>query len=106
MHGRDLWVRSPPDPLSRIAVRVEMLSCSKHPSTESYNKGEIMGINRWSDVEQRKMNEYEAKAADLEDPRPEVNVPDGTQRITASIEPSENPEKQRVVEKLKKLEEN
>ncbi len=65
-----------------------------------------MGINRWSSIEQRKMNEFEAKAADIEDPRPDVNIPDGTSRVAASTEPSEDSEKQRIVEKLMKLENN
>jgi hypothetical protein len=55
-----------------------------------------VGINRWSDIEQRKRNETEAKAGDE---LPAENKGDASSRVQASEEPAE--EKRRVVEKLK-----
>jgi len=64
-------------------------------------KGEPMGINRWSDIEERKRNETDAKAGD--------EVPKGkkgsaSSRLQASGEPAEDEEKRQVVEKLEKRE--
>ena len=56
-----------------------------------------MGINRWSDVEQRKRNETEAKAGD-EIPKNEKG--DASSRLQASEGPAEDEEKREVVEKL------
>jgi hypothetical protein len=58
-----------------------------------------MGINRWSDVEQRKRNETEAKAGD-EIPKNEKG--DASSRLQASEGPAEDEEKRDVVEKLRK----
>jgi hypothetical protein len=60
-----------------------------------------MGINRFSDVEERKRNETDAKAGD--------EVPKGkkgntSSRLQASEGLAEDEEKREVVEKLKKRE--
>jgi hypothetical protein len=60
-----------------------------------------MGINRWSDVEERKRNEADAKAGD-EIPKKEQG--DASSRLEASEGPSEDPEKREVVEKLRERE--
>ena len=60
-----------------------------------------MGINRWSDVEQRKRNETEAKAGD-EIPKDEKG--DASSRLQASEGPAEDEEKPEVVEKLRERE--
>ena len=60
-----------------------------------------MGINRWSDIEERKRNEADAKAGDEV---PKDNRGDASTRLQASEEPAENEEKRQVVEKLEKLE--
>ena len=56
-----------------------------------------MGINRWSDIEERKRNETDAKAGDE---LPKGKKGDPSSRLQASEEPAENPEKREVVEKL------
>jgi hypothetical protein len=64
-----------------------------------------MGINRWQGgIESRKLNEKEAKANDIEEEISEEKKGDSSSRIGASDEPDENPEKRRVVEKLKERE--
>ena len=64
-----------------------------------------MGINRWSGgIEDRKRNEREAKAGDLEEGISEEKKGDSSSRLEASDEPEENPEKRRVIEKLKERE--
>ena len=60
-----------------------------------------MGKNRWSDVEQRKRNETEAKAGD-EIPKDEKG--DASSRLQASEGPAEDEEKREVVEKLRERE--
>ena len=60
-----------------------------------------MGINRWSDVEQRTRNETEAKAGD-ELPKNEKG--DASSRLQASEGPAEDEEKREVVEKLRERE--
>ncbi len=60
-----------------------------------------MGINRWSDIEQRKRNETDAKAGD-EIPKDEKG--DASSRLQASEGPAEDEEKREVVEKLKRRE--
>lgn len=60
-----------------------------------------MGINRFSDVEERKRNEADAKAGD-EIPKAEKG--DAASRLQASEEPAEDPEKREVVEKLRERE--
>ena len=62
-----------------------------------------MGINRWSDVEQRKRNETEAKAGDE---IPKSDKGDAPSRLQASEGPAEDKEKREVVEKLRKREGN
>jgi len=57
-----------------------------------------MGINRWSDVEERKRNETDAKAGEELPPQKKG---DASSRVQASEEPTEDEEKRRVVEKLK-----
>ena len=60
-----------------------------------------MGINRWSDIEERKRNETDAKAGDE---IPAEKKGDASSRMQASEEPAENEEKREVVEKLEKRE--
>ena len=60
-----------------------------------------MGINRFSDIEERKRNETDAKAGD-ELPREKKG--DGSSRVESSQEPTEDQEKREVVEKLRKRE--
>ena len=60
-----------------------------------------MGINRWSDVEQRKRNETEAKAGDE---IPKTDKGDASSRLQASEEPAEDEEKREIVGKLRKRE--
>ncbi len=60
-----------------------------------------MGINRWSDIEERKRNETDAKAGDQ---LPAENKGDASSRLQASEGPKENEEKCEVVEKLKERE--
>jgi hypothetical protein len=60
-----------------------------------------MGINRFSDIEERKRNETDAKAGDEV---PEGKKGDASSRMQASEGPAEDEEKREVVEKLKKHE--
>jgi hypothetical protein len=60
-----------------------------------------MGINRRSDIEERKRNETDAKA---DEEVPKGNKGDASSRLQASEEPAQDREKRRVVEKLKKRE--
>jgi hypothetical protein len=60
-----------------------------------------MGINRWSDIEERKRNETDAKAGDE---LPKGKKGDTSSRLEASEGPAEDEEKREVVEKLKKRE--
>jgi len=65
-----------------------------------------MGINRWSGgIEDRKRNEREAKAGDLEEDISKEKKGDSSSRLEASEGPAEDDEKREVVEKLKKREE-
>ncbi len=64
-------------------------------------EGEGVGINRWSDIEERKRNETDAKAGDQ---LPAENKGDASSRLQASEGPEENEEKREVVEKLKERE--
>lgn len=58
-----------------------------------------MGINRWSGgTEDRKRSEKEAKAGD---DVPKENKGDTSSRLEASEEPAQDPEKRRVLDKLK-----
>ena len=61
-----------------------------------------MGINRWSDIEERKRNETDAKAGDE---LPEKEKGDASSRMEASKDPAEDEEKSRIVEKLREREE-
>jgi hypothetical protein len=60
-----------------------------------------MGINRWSDIEERKRNETDAKAGDE---LPKGKKGDASSRLEASEGPAEDEQKREVVEKLKKRE--
>ncbi len=60
-----------------------------------------MGINRFSDIEERKRNETDAKAGDE---LPKEKKGDASSRVEASGEPAESEEKREVVEKLKERE--
>ena len=57
-----------------------------------------MGINRWSDQEERKRREMDAKAGEK---IPEESKGDASSRIKSSQGPAEDEEKRRVTEKLK-----
>ena len=66
-----------------------------------------MGINRWQGgIEERKRNEKEAKAAEIDEEIHEEGKKGGgpSSRLEGSEEPEENPEKRRVIEKLKERE--
>jgi hypothetical protein len=60
-----------------------------------------MGINRWSDTEERKRQETAAKAGEQV---PEETKGDISLRLEASEGPAEDEEKRRVVEKLEERE--
>jgi hypothetical protein len=60
-----------------------------------------MGINRFSDIEERKRNETDAKAGDEV---PKGKKGDASSRVQASKGPAESEEKREAVEKLKKRE--
>ena len=62
-----------------------------------------MGVNRWSDIEERKRIETGAKAGDE---LPEEKEGDASSRLESSKDPAEDEEKRRVVEKLRKQEED
>jgi hypothetical protein len=62
-----------------------------------------MGINRFSDIEERKRNETDAKAGD-EVPKGEKG--DTSSRVEASEGPAEDSKKREVVEKLKEREQD
>lgn len=62
-----------------------------------------MGVNRFSDMEERKKNETDAKASDE---IPEGKKGDASSRVEASEEPAEDSEKHRVLEKLKDREQD
>lgn len=62
-----------------------------------------MGINRWSDIEERKRNEKEAKAGDE---LSEGKKGDPSSRLEASNEPGEDEEKRRVAEKIRDREQD
>jgi hypothetical protein len=64
-------------------------------------KGAGMGINRWSDIEERKRNETDAKA---DDEVPKGKKGDPSSRVEGSEGPVENQEKRKVVEKLENRE--
>jgi hypothetical protein len=60
-----------------------------------------MGINRFSDIEERKRNETDAKAGDEV---PKRKKGDASSRLQACEGPAETEDKREVVEKLKKRE--
>ena len=60
-----------------------------------------MGINRFSDIEERKRNETDAKAGDE---IPKEKKGDASSRLQASEGPAGDEEKREVVEKLRKRE--
>jgi hypothetical protein len=60
-----------------------------------------VGINRWSDIEERKRNESDAKAGDE---LPADKKGDAASRLRSSEGPKENEEKREVVKKLKERE--
>ena len=62
---------------------------------------EGVGINRWSDIEERKRNETDAKAGDE---LPKGKKGDMSSRLEASEEPAEDEEKREVIEKLRQRE--
>lgn len=60
-----------------------------------------MGENPWSEIEERKRRERDAKAGEE---LPEEKKGDASSRVEASEGPAEDQEKREVVEKLKKQE--
>ena len=63
------------------------------------------GHNRWQGgIERRKRNEADAKARDIEEGTPKDKKGDSSSRLEASEEPEGNPEKRRVIDKLKERE--
>ena len=60
-----------------------------------------MGINRWSDIEERKRQETDAKAGEQ---APKESKSNASSRIESSQEPNEDEEKLRVTEKLEERE--
>jgi hypothetical protein len=60
-----------------------------------------MGINRFSDIEERKRNETDAKARGEDSKGKKGDV---SSRLEASEEPAEDKEKRQVIEKLEKRE--
>jgi hypothetical protein len=64
-------------------------------------EGEGMGINHFSNIEERKRNETDAKA---DDEVPRGKKGDTSSRVEASEGPAEAEEKREVVEKLKRQE--
>lgn len=60
-----------------------------------------MGINRFSDIEERKRNETDAKAGDQV---PKEKKGDASSRLQDSEGPAGDEEKREVVEKLKERE--
>ena len=60
-----------------------------------------MGINRFSDIEERKRNETDAKAGDE---LPAGKKGDSSSRLQASEGPAEDEGKREVVEKLRERE--
>ena len=60
-----------------------------------------MGINRWSDTEERKRREKDAKAGEEV---PKKSKGDASSRLEGSRDPTEDQEKRRVVEKLEERE--
>ena len=64
-----------------------------------------MGINRWQGgVERRKRNEADAKARDIEEEITKEKKGDSSSGLEASEEREENPEKRRVIDRLKERE--
>jgi hypothetical protein len=62
-----------------------------------------MGINRFSDIEERKRKETDAKAGDEV---PKEKKGDISSRVEASEGPAEDAKKREVLEKLKKREQD
>jgi hypothetical protein len=60
-----------------------------------------MGENRWSELEERKRNETDAKAGDE---IPKGKKGDASSRLQASGAPAEDEEKREIVEKLEERE--
>ena len=72
-------------------------------SSAASRRSQSMGINRWSDIEERKRNEADAKAGDE---IPKERKGDVSSRLEASEGPAEDEEKRRVLEKLKEREQH
>ena len=83
-------------------------SCRKlAPMVVYVREGDSMGINRWQGgIEDRKRNEKEAKAGEIEEEISEEKKGDSSSRLEASEEPENNPEKRRVIEKLREREQD
>ena len=74
---------------------------SREGFVDTSRRSQSMGINRWSDIEERKRNETDAKAGDE---IPKGKKGDASSRLEASEGPAEDEEKRRVLEKLKERE--
>ncbi len=72
-------------------------------SPKTSRRSQSMGINRWSDIEERKRNETDAKAGDE---IPKEKKGDVSSRLEASEGPAEDEEKRQVLEKLKEREQD
>jgi hypothetical protein len=81
----------------REAIRNDERAC-REGFSDGLEKEPGMGINRWSDIEERKRNETDAKAGDE---IPKEKKGDASSRLEASEGPAEDEEKRRVLEKLK-----
>jgi hypothetical protein len=62
-----------------------------------------LGINRFSDIEERKKNETDAKAGDEV---PKEKKGDTSSRVEASKAPAEDPEKREILKKLEAREQD
>ena len=87
----------------REAIRNGERACREGGSSTTSRRSQSMGINRWSDIEERKRNETDAKA---DDEIPKGKKGDASSRLEASEEPAEDEEKRRVLEKLDEREQN
>jgi hypothetical protein len=107
-----IWVRSAKPYCLRVWVllrRVRRKQCIAIDECLRHNvlvwpideEGEGVGINRWSDIEERKGKETDAKAGDE---LPAEGKGDASSRLQASEGPKENEEKREVVKKLKERE--
>ena len=85
----------------RVARRSTLVH-SRCTAVRNVTEGGVVGINRWSGgTEDRKRKEKDAKAGEK---LAEGGKGDESSRLEASEEPTADPEKRRVVEKLEQQE--